>query len=511
MQTGVHSLVKQGKKIKYSPPFKSFVQFLSEKAQRYKDKPAIIYEDFRLKKTIVISYEDFDTYTKILAQNLFLKMNLKSGASISFSLTNSPEIIFLNYAAWSTGLVSVPLDPRRDTIERKIFKLKLTKTKLLITHDDPQSKKDNKKIKKSVKGIKIIEISDFNAFKEKLIVGKTPIEKGRNSNLSKDCLVLFTSGTTANPKGVRLSLTNLFANAESVADWLEFNRRDRFYIFLPLHHINATTFVNATFLAGGTLVLSSRYSKSRFWETMAKHSATGTSIVPTIAYDLLSEGGSFKKYRKKLNSVRSIQIGSAPVQPLIVEEFMKRYKIPLYQGYGQTETSLRSTGVPVALSARKFKRIRKLNSIGCELKNTNVTVLNEKGKPAKEDEIGEICVRGPCVMKGYLEDPVATKEVFEHNWLHSGDLGYFKNTYGLKFFFLTGRSKEIIKKGGYLISPLAIENILLQTFPLLDRVYAVGFPDPRSGQEIGIVAVAKKKSVVEEILDDAKMGKIKGL
>jgi len=514
VESSAHLLVKNGKAIKYTPSFNSIGQFLSDKAKKYKDKPAIIFEDFDRRKTYSISYKKLDKYTNTLAQKLLKKWNLRAGDNLSFSLKNTPELILLNYAAWSAGLVTVPLDPRRDTRERKIYKLKITKSKLLITHDDAITKKENREIKKSIKDISIVEYSDFKKFLTNFIEHKTEYRNGkfnRIHNLSKDSLILFTSGTTAKPKGVRLTLKNLFANAESVADWLAFDENDRFYIFLPLHHINATTFVNTTFFAGGTLILSSRYSKSKFWEIMAKHSATGASIVPTIAYDLLSEDEAFKRHQKKLKSVRRIQIGSAPVQSLVVEEFMKRYKIPIYQGYGQTETSLRSTGIPMNMPKKQYEKLRKLNSIGCELKYTNVTVLSNRGISAKEGEIGEICIKGPCVMSGYLKNPNATKEAFEYGWLHSGDLGYFKKIYGTKFFFLTGRSKEIIKKGGYLISPLAIENNLLDNYKALDKVYAIGFPDARSGQEIGIVAVTKRKSVVDKILEHAKKDKIKGL
>ena len=508
-----HSLFKNSKTLNYLPPFNSFEKFIEKLAQKYEEKEAVVFEDVDKNTSYSISYKELERLTDNLAQTLINKFGLKKRECFSFGLINTPEIILLNFAAWRAGLITVPLDPKRDTLERKIYKLKLTNSKLLFTNGSLKTKKENLQIKKKLPELTILTSESYNEFKKNIVKEekRNSPTKASLSDLTSDCLILFTSGTTANPKGVRLNLTSLFANAESVADWLRFDESERFYIFLPLHHINATTFANATFVSGGTLILSSRYSKSKFFSIMAKHKATGSSIVPTIAYDLLSEAGSFEKHKKNLRQVKRIQIGSAPVQPLVVEKFMEKFKIPLYQGYGQTETSLRSTGVPMDLNKKQFEQVRKINSVGGELKYTNVTVLNEKGKESKENEPGEICVRGPVVMNGYLRDEKTTKEAFLHSWLHSGDIGYFRKIYGRKFFFLTGRIKEIIKKGGYLISPPAIENTLLENYPELEMVYAVGFPDARVGEEIGIVAISKNAEVLENILEDGKLGKIKGL
>ena len=411
-------LYKNSKSVVYKPPFESFDQYLERLSRKYKEKAAVVFEAADGNKNFTISYKKLNETSKNLARNLSFYWKLKKGDRFSFSLTNTPEIILLNFAAWRAGFVSVPLDPRRDTLERKIYKLKLTESKLFITHTDPESRKENLKIKMALPSLNIAEFKNFEDLKKRLI--KKVIEKMDfyidPDDLKRDCLILFTSGTTANPKGVRLNLTSIFANAEAVADWLKFTPKERFYIFLPLHHINATTFINATFASGGTLILSSRYSKSKFFSIMAKHKATGSSIVPTIAYDLLSEGKSYQKHKGNLQQVKRIQIGSAPVQPLIVEKFMQKYKIPLYQGYGQTETSLRSTGVPMNLPKKDYAQIRRLNSLGCELAYTNVTVLDKNNKECQEREIGEICVRGPIIMSGYLKDSKATKEAFAQGW-----------------------------------------------------------------------------------------------
>ncbi|AKM79821.1 MAG: AMP-dependent synthetase and ligase [Candidatus Beckwithbacteria bacterium GW2011_GWB1_47_15] len=482
--------------------------WLAKQAKKYGDKEAIVFDDFDSGKKWRVSYRQLNSLTANLA--VYLRhLGLAPGQRLAFAFENSLEVILINLAAWRAGLVTVPLDITRDTPERKAYKLKFTETEVLFTRKDEKSVQENRWLKSRLKNLEVIELADFSELKARLV--KSDSSPDFQTDPDRDALILFTSGTTALPKGARLTLNNLWANAQSIVDWLRFGQRDRWQVVLPLHHINSTTFVNTALMAGGTVVLLPRYSKSRFWQALAENRVTGTSIVPTIAYDMLSEEKAFLKYKSKLKQVRRIQIGSAPVQPTVVEEFMAKFKIPLIQGYGQTETSLRSTGVPMALTASQYKKIRQLNSLGTELKHTQVTVLDRAGREVGEGKVGEIVVRGPVVMKGYLKNPAANKEAFQFGWFHSGDTGYWRRLFGRKFFFLKGRTKEIIHKGGVLVSPLAVENALLKAYPTLKQVYAVGFPDARMGERIGLVAVAKNEKTLAKILADAAAGKVAGL
>lgn len=504
---GVHELIKNGSKISYSLPFESVDSLLNSLEDECGEKKALLFINTETQNKISLTYKDLNIYTKNLG-SFFLK-SLKKKSSISFSFSNTPEIIVLNYAIWRAGMTSVPLDTRRDTLERKIYKLRLTNTKILFTRDDNKTKLENKKIKKAIPTIKIIELKNLKQLlslsKKSSITNFPPHKKDSTS------LVLFTSGTTAKPKGVELTLTNLFSNAESIIDWLKITKQDKFLVVLPLHHINSTTFTNATILSKGTIVLCSQYSKSQYWKIAAQENITIASIVPTIAYDLLHEQKAYNKHKKYLLHFSRIQIGSAPVQPLVVEKIINNFNISVYQGYGQTETALRSTGVPMGLKKKDYLNTVSLNTLGTELRYTSVTVLKENSDETKSEEIGEICIRGPIIMKGYLKNKEETKKAFEYSWFHSGDTGFWKTIAGKKMFFIKGRTKEIIKKAGTLISPLAIENALLSQYEDLKKVYAVGYPDERLGQKIGIVALSSNPKIVETIINDAKNGAIKNL
>lgn len=499
------TLTKNGRGVSFEPPFPSIGALLGHWAQKQPKKPALIFEDVDRKETISISYQELQILVQKTAH--LLGQKLGKHKAFSFAFHNSPQLVILNLAAWATPYVSVPLDTKRDTPERKIYKLKLTGARILFTRNGRDVRRENAKIKKALPNLEIIALENFATFCKLL-----PKEAANlDGKLEGDSLILFTSGTTANPKGTRLSVQNLLANADSIANWMQFEKDDRFHVLLPLHHINSTTFLTTTLLVGGTVVLSSRYSKSQFWQVSAKHKCTGASVVPTIAYDLLTEEKSFKKHKGGLGQLTRIQIGSAPVQPMIAEQFIKKYKIKLVQGYGQTETALRSTGVPMDLTPKEYRQAVKLNTVGTEIKWANVSVLTPEGREAKEGKLGEICVRGPCIMSGYLKNPQANKEAFAYGWFHSGDTGYWRQLWGRRFFFLVGRTKEVIHKGGVLVSPLAVENALLAKYPKLEAVYVVGFPHPRLGEEIGAVFVSKDEKIGKRILEDVKVHRIKNL
>jgi long-chain acyl-CoA synthetase len=189
--------------------------------------------------------------------------------------------------------------------------------------------------------------------------------------------------------------------------------------------------------------------------------------------------------------VSRIQLGSAPVQAPVVLKFYEQYKIPLLQGYGSTETSLRCTGVPHGLTEEDYLKLVESNTIGTEMRYNNVSVLDQKCRELDEGVPGEICIRGPNVTRGYIDNPEQTKTAFRGGWYHSGDLGYWKEVCGRRLFFIKGRLKEIIIKGGVNISPVALEGTIAEVFPEIEQCFVIGFPHERFGEEIGLLVNMK--------------------
>lgn len=443
--------------------------------------------DVDREKEFGISAGDFYKNVVSLANYLCKNLHLKPGHSVAYMFENCPEVLIFNWACFLSGLRVCPLDSKRDSEELVNFKLKETGAKFFF-------KRSAKKI--NIERIETINVDDYFGLKDK-IGADLNSEVFANFSPDNPCLVLYTSGTTGHPKGALLSFNNLFYGAKQVGEWFKISSSDIFYLVLPLHHINSTTFSNATILNGGSLVISSRYSRTRFISDASKYKATMSSIVATINIDLIEEDYDAKKFPL---SFKYIQIGSAPVSPDHVLKFYQKYGVRLIQGYGSTETSLRATGVPIDSSENLYLELVKKNSIGKALSENKVVILDSGDdvikEPGKEGQIG---VSGRNVMQGYLNEPEESEKVLNNGYFHTGDSGFFEEIDGEEFFFIKGRIKEIIIKGGVNISPVYIEEILRKDFPWARDFIVVGFPDFRFGEEIAVIALPKNEDFTDDL------------
>ena len=410
-------------------------------------------------------------------------LGVRDGDVLGLGIPNSVELLLLSWTAWGMGAITVPLDLKRDRMEQHVYKLESANAKILIAKKGVFSRQQTSGLR-----IKSVEIEDL-----KPVSSRDSAKVQWKKDLAHQALILFTSGTTANPKGVRLSLENLMANADAIKEWFKIKDSDRFLVLLPLHHINSTSFCLATMLAGGCIIVPPAYSNSRFWQQIAGSQASFTSIVPTICYDQLSREKEFARFRDKLR-INRIQIGSAPVVVSDAKKFVEKYGIRLYQGYGQTETALRVTGVPLNIDEKTYQKLLEGNSIGTPVKCADVRIMDGSGKTLPEKTDGEIAVKGPMVMKGYL----GKTNPFRNGYFMTGDIGYYESTGNERYFFLKGRSKEIIIKGGINLSPVAVEDKLKRLNGSIDQAYAIGLPDRRYGEEVAAVICWKKTADFEK-------------
>lgn len=510
-------LFKNGSPVVADPAVFSLVRLLPHYAQEQPEKQALVFVGAKEGVQETLTYASL--LQQVLALAAFLKHahNVKPGDRVALNVENSPEILLFHLACWFLGAVTVPLDLKRDVFDRKQYKLHVTQCAVLITSDEPEAAAEAEKLQRVLPTIRVVPMSQ--EIRKNIALGEALALSEIQEDFDQTALILFTSGTTQFPKGAQLSLANLLLNADGIREWLRITPEDRFHIVLPLHHINSTTMSLATLIAGGTIVLSPRYSKSHFWRVMAEQQCTLSSIVPTICFDMLSEQVAFEKYRAKLAQVTRIQLGSAPVQPTDVLKFYDLYNIRLVQGYGSTETALRVTGVSWhGLSDEEYRELVRSNTIGSELKWNTIEILKEDGMPAKENEAGEICIRGPVLTKGYLANDEANTKAFFGGWFHSGDVGYWQYKHGNKQIFITGRMKEIIIKGGVNISPLTVEHAILKNYPDISTCYAASVPDERYGEEIGMVvafeesvSTDRRKAVLEQLRADAAARNVAGI
>jgi long-chain acyl-CoA synthetase len=299
-------------------------------------------------------------------------------------------------------------------------------------------------------------------------------------------LLMYTSGTTGKPKGVMLAQSNLVANAYAIGSEHRLGPSDRVTAVLPLYHINAFAVTMLAPLAhGGSLAMPPRFSASRFWELATRHGCTWLNLVPTMVSYLL-EGDA--PPRESLAHVRFCRTASAPLAPEHLVAFERKFGIGVIETMGLTETVAPAFSNPWEAASRKVGSVGRPS--GCEAR-----VADERGETLPDGTPGEILIRGPQVMRGYYKNEAATAAAFHPGgWLRTGDVGV-RDADG--FFFITGRIKELIIKGGENIAPREIDEVLLGHPAVLDAA-AVGIPDRHYGQEIMVCVIRKPGATCEE-------------
>ena len=293
-----------------------------------------------------------------------------------------------------------------------------------------------------------------------------------------DGLLMYTSGTTGVPKGVVLTHANLIAGGRNAADAHRLTAHDRGLCVLPLYHINGlcVTLLGAL-VSGGSLIVPARFSVSRFWDQLRTHRGTWFSVVPTqIAYLIDAARGSGRGARPDRTGLETLRFGrsaSSPLSPDQQRAFEEMFAIPVIETMGLTETAAQILSNPIDGE-------RRIGSPGVAVGN-EVRVCAPDGAPCPAGTEGEIRVRGPNVMKGYLRNPQATAEALTADgWLRTGDLGRMD---GDGYVTVTGRLKELIIKGGENIAPREVDEALYAHGDVIEAA-AFARPCERYGQRV---------------------------
>ena len=285
-------------------------------------------------------------------------------------------------------------------------------------------------------------------------------------------LLMYTSGTTGAPKGVLLTHRNLLANARNITAEHRLGDDDRVLASLPLYHINGLVVtLIAPLFHGGSVVITSRFSARTFWRDVARHACTWINVVPTIIAYLLNAD---EPCTYDLSALKFCRSASAALPADHHRAFEARFGIGVIETMGMTETA-----APVFSNPYDSER-RRIGSIGLP-SGGEAKVIDRNGRECAPNECGELVLRGEQVMGGYYKRPEETSAAFTADgWLRTGDLG-FRDDDG--YFYINGRAKELIIKGGENIAPREIDEALLR-HPDVQDAAAVGVADPAYGQDI---------------------------
>jgi long-chain acyl-CoA synthetase len=291
-------------------------------------------------------------------------------------------------------------------------------------------------------------------------------------------VILYTSGTTGQPKGAELTHANLMKNAAAAVALFSLDESVIVLGALPLFHsFGQTCGMNATVLAGGCLSLIPRFEPAKALEIIQRDAVSVFEGVPTMYGAMLHLDG---RERYDASSLRVCASGGAALPVELLRGFEAAFGCKVLEGYGLSETS------PVASFNHPDKE-RKAGSIGTPIAGVEMKLVDEDDHDVATGEVGEIVIRGHNVMKGYWNKPDATAEVMKGGWFHSGDMAKVDED---GYYFIVDRKKDLIIRGGYNVYPREIEEVLYE-HPAVREAAVVAVPHDDLGEEVGAAVVLK--------------------
>lgn len=314
-----------------------------------------------------------------------------------------------------------------------------------------------------------------------------------------DCMIVYTSGTTGKPKGVVLMQQNLFVDGEMINAWHGIDRETRMMCVLPVHHVNGAIVTHATpFIAGASVVLHRKFSPSKFFSSITAEQVHIVSVVPTLLALLLE--ANVVDQRDAATSLRHIICGAGPLTCELAERFTTTYNTRIIHGYGLSETTCYSSFLPVDLPDADYQHWMfdfGFPSIGTDVPCNEMAIQDAQGNAVPDGERGEIVIRGANVMRGYDNNDRANEEAFAFGWFRSGDEGFrVLGEDGRYYYFITGRLKELIIRGGVNLAPLEIDEVISRA-PGVKAGICVGFEHTMFGEEVGALVIPTGPDVNE--------------
>jgi len=452
---------------------RSISGLLHQRADKRPNNPFLLSEA----NSCQFTYAQFETAVD-RAASMLAAHGIGKGDAVSLLMPNSAEYIIAYFACWKLGALAGPVNSLLKEHEIE-FVMNNSEAKAALVHSEFRERIDN--IKKNLLHLRSVITFDNEA------EATREFEDGGSTNLNladvhqdDDAIIIYTSGTTGKPKGCLLTHGNVIANARQISQWLNFTETDRLLTIMPLFHMNAVSVTTMSALyAGGSTVISPKFSASKFWNIVADYQVTSFGSVATMLSMLLNMYPNGVPAGLKTNQLRFAMCGSAPVPAEVMKKFEETFNCPVIEGYGLSESTCRSTFNPP-------DERRRPGSCGMPIGN-EMKVVDEDDNEVPDGQLGEIVLRGENILKGYFKDPEANEDAFRGGWFHTGDVGY-RDKDG--YFYIVDRKSDMIIRGGENIYPREIDEVLYE-HPAVAAAATIGIPDPLYGEEVTAFIVLK--------------------
>jgi long-chain acyl-CoA synthetase len=520
----------------YQTPFRNIRDALALHAKVSSGKVYLVYYDAEGKRS-ELTYVEFVARAHQVANLLFDDLGIQRGDRVAVIGHNAPEIVLIYMACWIIGATVAPQNVAEDDA-RIAYILRNSQAKIAFvmgdyidraqriihTHENDlgapnimgiiqiggETRPNTLDFHQVVAGRPTTFLGDDSGAKSGDMSIRTSNE--RTATLEDEALLVYTSGTTGAPKGVVLSQYNLLVDAHALASWNAFTGNQRMMGVLPIHHVNGIVVSLLTpLVAGASVVLNYRFTVNHFWDRLVREKVQIVSVVPTLLQFLLDHANANIQngetmfghgiHRLNMAHFRHFICGAGTLSVQLALNFENMFGFPVLHGYGLSETTCFSCMLPINLSWTEHQDWLSAHgypSIGCpvDINEMAIFAVNGEGDRLGAGEKGEICVRGHNVMREYYQRDDANRDTFKFGWFRTGDEGFFlEDDNGRHFFFITGRIKELINRGGVKFSPFDIEETVLQLNGIKVAL-AIGFDNAVYGEEVGVYVVLNADSTL---------------
>lgn len=474
--------VVEGTPAEIDVPNLSIVELLNESVQKYSEHTAMTFKD------ISYTYEQLDKSIKSMASAL-VKLGIEKGDRVGLMLPNCPQYPIGYYAGLSCGATIVQINPMYKATEL-LHVLNDANVKTIIVFEPMLPIIEGIRSETPIRNIISVNFSGTSRFDE-LIQDPGNIRPEVVIEPKEDIAVLqYTGGTTGRAKGAMLTHYNIVANILQCAATTRIQTdygKERLLAVAPLVHVyGMTSAMCLTFYYGGNLILVPRFEVEEVVDIIEKLRPTCFPAVPTMYIALLKY---YETRKFDLSCLTKCNSGSAPLPVEVIHRFNEMSGTKVAEGFGLTEASPVTHRNPV-------RGLQKVGSIGIPIPSTEAKIVD--AATGKQElpigEVGELIIKGPQIMKGYLNLPEETKEAIRGGWLYTGDLAKMDED---GFFYIVGRKKDLIIVSGYNVYPIEVENVLY-THPAILEAAVIGVPDEYQGESIKAIVVLKENRFVTE-------------